>query len=454
MTRALRFGLALLLGLLALAPVAQAASGVQAVVFDRIERVDPSTFQFSIPCQDMAEFVPVAGGFRFEERQPGTAPAGGTPYPGGYLALGCGEARLDRLAPVGARSVQVRFQGDRGVDEFNVAGTTITRPGRQFDQELRFQSGATDRRVSYYEPAAGPLPLGLVAPDAFLAPAGVDAFTLTWSFRDSSYFVGQSFPDVLSGQAFSATVQDVVLRFPDLPLEHAVRDSNQRQGELLVETTRVTVPIADATAGDLRVQVAHGLTFDSLRAPDGTRITTQTTRITEGPDGFNRTAILVESLDQGTEVTVPQEVLARFGPGTYALTFTGVDAVQTHTWFLPFVILILLAPLPFALLAYHHVRRFELEAFGGFRRSARNLRVALVVLFLYYLAVLVGHFLGSRLILMTAWPLPFEALVLYVQVGIAVAAFLALFAVARELYHITVPRDLPAVSSPDFEDPE
>jgi len=436
-------------------PGVQAASGVQAVVFDRIESVAADEFVFSIPCQDMAAFVPVANGFRFEERQAGTAPVGGTPYPGGYLSLGCGEAKLSKQAPAGARSVHVQFLGDRGVDEFNVDGTTVTRPGRQFDQELHFQSGAINRRIAYYDAQANALPLEAVAPDPFLAPAGVDQFVLTWSFRDSSYFVGQTFPDVVSGQAFSATVQDVLLRYPDLPLEHTTRDRTQRQGGLLVETTTVRVAIADASAGDLRIQVAQGLSFDSLRAPDGARITTQTTRIASGPDGFNRTAILVESLDQGTEIMVPREVLMQFGAGEYSVTFTGVDAIETNLWALPLVLLILLAPLPCALLAYHHVRKFEGEAFGGFRRSARNLRIALVVLFLYYVAVLCGHFVGSRLEFLTAWPLPLEAVLVYLEVAIATGAFLALFAVAQELYRITVPRELPAVSAPtNLEDLE
>jgi hypothetical protein len=143
-----------------------------------------------------------------------------------------------------------------------------------------------------------------------------------------------------------------------------------------------------------------------------------------------------------------------FGPGRYTVSFTSVDAVHTYPWLLPLAVLVLLAPLPFALVAYRHVRRFEDEAFGGFRRSARNLRIALVVAFAYYLAVLVSHFAGSRLELMTAWPMPFEAVVLYVQVAIAIAAFLALFAVARELYRITVPKALPEPASTPHPTPE
>lgn len=436
-------------------PGVHAASAVQAVVLDRIEAVDPTGFAFTLPCGDTGAFVPVDNGFRFEERQTQTGAVGGTPYPGGYLSLGCGEATLQRTAPDGARSVEARFWGDRGVAVFNAQGTAVARPGRQFDQELHFQAGLTDRRVAYIDPGAGALPLGPLAPDGFPVPGGVGDFRLTWSFRDSSYFVGPDFPDVLSGQDFSATVQDITLRYPDLPLEHKVDTSRERQGSLLVESTRVRVTLDDPAAADLRLQLAPGIRFEAVRGPDGSRITAQTSRLSAGPDGFDRSAVLVESLDQGRlQVTVPSQMLAALGPGAYELTFTGVDAIATNAWLLPVAIVALLAPLPFAALAYHHVRRYEDEAFGGFRRSARNLRVVLLVAFAYYVAVLAGHFAGSRLDLLTAWPLPVEALLLYVQVGIAIATFLALFAVAQELYRMTVPRDLPEAAPPSPEDLE
>jgi hypothetical protein len=249
---------------------------------------------------------------------------------------------------------------------------------------------------------------------------------------------------VLSGQDFSATVTGVELRYLGLPVQGHVSDRLEREGTLLVGHTRVGLDVADPAAGDLRVEVAPGLSYSHVVAPDGERIGATASRTDAGPDGFDRTAVLVESLPGGAlQVTVPRELLAAHGAGRYTLAFTSLGGVETFPWLLPFAVLVLLAPLPFALLAYRHVRRFEGESFGGFRRSARNLRVALVVAFAYYVAVLLSHFLGSRFELMAAWPMPVEAVLLYVQVAIAVAAFLALYAVARELYRITVPKELP-----------
>lgn len=435
-----------LLVLLALPPGAQAGgSGVHSVVVDRVEDVAADAFVF-VPCSDgSGAFVPVPGGFRFEERQPGSSSTGSPPYPGGYLALGCGEANVRRSVPAGATLVEVSFLGDRGVQEFNVEGNSVTRPGREFTQEVAFQtpSGAGARRVAYMDAEAGSLPEQRIVLDAFQVPADQVDITLDWAFRDASYFVGSTFPDVLSGQSFNATVRDVQVRYPGLAVDHKVREDASREGRLVVDRTSVRLDLDDAGAGDLRAQVDRGLAFSALHAPGGKTVRERASRFAAGPDGYDHGAVLVESLPDGsTQVTVPREMLASLGPGAYRLEFTSVDAVHAYPWLLPLAILVLLAPLPFALLAYHHVRRFEDEAFGGFRRSARNLRVALVVAFLYYVAVVVSHFLSSRLELMVSWPMPLEAVLVYVQVGIAVGAFLALFAVARELYHITVPKEL------------
>lgn len=447
-----RLALALAL-LLAMAPApaaATATSPVHAVVLDRLESVGPADFRFE-PCPDTASFVVLDDGFTFQEQQPGSGASGGTPYPGGYLSLGCGEALLDREVPPGARLVEVRFLGDRGVDEFDVEGSSLTRPGREFSQEVAFRTadGAGDRRVAYLDAQDGSQPLQERAVDGFQVPEGTPHYTLAWSFRDASYFVGPGFPDVLSGQAFNATVRGVELRYPGIVLGADVGSDLQRAGDLLVRQTSVALDVADPAAGDVRIEVASGLAFDHLRGPDGQRVTVQSSRTGPGPDGFDRSGILVEALPDGAvQVTVPREMLSSLGPGRYTVAFTGVDAVQTYPWVLPLALLVLLAPLPFALLAYRHVRRFEDESFGGFRRSARNLRIALVVAFAYYVIVLASHFLGARLDLLTAWPLPVEAVLVYVQVAIAVAAFLALYAVARELYHITVPKPLAPAARP------
>jgi hypothetical protein len=440
-----------------LAPTAHAAaSGVHSVLFDRVEDVAPGDFTFT-PCDDSATFVPLDDGFRFEERQAGSGTTGDPPYPGGYLAIGCGEASVPRHVPAGTPLVEVSFRGDRGVQEFNVEGNSVARPGREFAQEVAFRtaSGVGERRVQYMDPNERSLPEQLVILDAFQVPEATQNITLAWSFRDASYFVGPTFPDVLSGQSFSATVRDVQVRYRDLSIQHTVSDHLEREGRLLVRQTRVHVMVAEAGAGDVHLDLGPGLAFSALRAPDGTTLTQSTNRFAAGPDGYDHGAVLVEQgLDGATRVTVPREMLAAHGAGGYTLSFTSVGAVHTFPWLLPLAILVLLAPLPFALLAYHHVRRFEDEAFGGFRRSARNLRVALIVAFAYYVAVVLSHFLGSRFELMAAWPLPLEAILVYVQVVIAVAAFLALYAVARELYHITVPKPLPLGSTPAHSFPE
>lgn len=434
----------LLLLLAAATPASAQPAHVHAVVLDRVQPLATADFHF-LPCEDSAAFVPLESGFRFEERQPGAGTVE-PPYPSGYLALGCGEATTQQPVPAGARSVVVRFEADRRVDEFD-----LNAPGSDFEQALEFRAGngTGDRRVAYLPPEAGAEPLRAFAPDSFLLPRGATGFELAWIFRDSSYFVAPTFPDVLSGEDFAATVQNVTLEFPGIPAQHRVGESLQRQGTLLVGETRVRVQVEDAGAADLRLEVSDRLAFEHLRGPDGRTVTAQASRTDAGPEGFDRHAILVETLDGGRiQLTVPREVLAEHGPGEYTVAFTSLDPVRTYPWALPFAVLVLLSPLPFALLALQRVRRFEDEAFGGFRRSARNLRIALAVAATYYVAVVASHFAGSRLDLMAAWPMPLEAVLLYVQVVVAAGAFLALFAVANELYHITVPKPLPAPASP------
>ncbi len=115
-------------------------------------------------------------------------------------------------------------------------------------------------------------------------------------------------------------------------------------------------------------------------------------------------------------------------------------------WFWSIVAVVwLAAPLYLSIRVDHLVRTFEAEAFGHFRKAARNLRFLVWAIFTYYLGVIIGGVIIGDVQAMFYWPMPAEGVVIYIRIGAVLVGYLFASMVARELYLVTRPdiRPLP-----------
>lgn len=377
----------------------------------------------------------------FYERPPADDWPGalGGVYRDGYGSTGCGAATFPIDIPNGTGTVQVRFTGDRQIDGFDA------NVGAQLIQtvSLRYPAG-NNATHEVFAPDAGPADMGPIVIPPFTAhhegPAQV-----VWYFEDRGYSgLGQGSPNPVSGQDFRATVTDAVVSFsttrPDLHTA-SVRDS--RDGTQLTKEHRVDVdlPASEGAFSALHVKVAPGLDLDRVVAPDGTDLGPAQTYDGDGVLGQDQTYVVLELEEDGVLAMVPAPLTAAYGPGTYRFVFVERSGIEVSPALQPMSLILLATPLPFAVLAWMEARAFRKEAFGGFARSARNLQGGVVLVSLYYAAVVLSAALGGRLALMAVWPMPLEGLLLYVQVGLAVVAFTALWLVAREMFRMVWPRD-------------
>lgn len=110
----------------------------------------------------------------------------------------------------------------------------------------------------------------------------------------------------------------------------------------------------------------------------------------------------------------------------------------------PFLIILaaafFIAPLALALLVDRQVRAFQAEAFGHLRKAARNLRLMVWFIFVYYLAVLIGSLVIGDMPAMWTYPLAAEGVQIYVRIGAAILGYVFALQVSKELYFVTKPR--------------
>jgi hypothetical protein len=381
--------------------------------------------------------------FRWSEDDNGATPPGAQP---GMTTKGCATIGFTAAVPAGAAGVELLFNGTRDVtcslQVPNVPGCP------RFVQEAALNvTGQGEVRLAYHDPgdpAAGGAWVRLVGP----ALHGEASLRASWSFSETSSGIDpSSFPLRPTGAAYAADVRHPVLHFTDVPATPALLDLKERRaGSQVFQDVEVGVAVGPGLVGsetgaDLRVRFDAAVAFREVRAPDGAVLTDRVTRVAEGPFGFDRSKILLERTSEATEITVPAEILRQHGAGTYVLVESQGLQVQSVAYLLPLAWLLLLAPFPFAAVAVRQARTFERQAFGGFRRSARNLRVALVVALLYYLAVVGAALLAGGVDAMTRWPLSLAGGFLYLQLALAAAAFASLYFVARELHGMTLPRE-------------
>lgn len=379
---------------------------------------------------------------RFFERPPAEDWPGalGDVYGDGYGSTGCGEARVPVVIPNGTDTVRVRFTGDRHIDGFDAnAGAELIQT-----VSLRYPAG-NNATHEVFAPDAGSADLGAIVIPPFTAhhegPAEV-----AWYFEDRGFSgLGQGSPNPISGQDFSATVTDAVVSFSTTRTDlHTASVRDSREGTQLTKEHRVEVDLQAPGEGGfsaLYVKVAPGLELGRVVAPDGTDLGPAQTYDGEGVLGQDQTYLVLELEEDGVLAMVPAPLTAAHGPGIYRFVFVERSGIEVSPALQPMSLILLATPLPFAVLAWMEARAFRKEAFGGFARSARNLQGGVVLVSLYYGAVLLSAALGGRLALMAVWPMPLEGLLLYVQVGLAVVAFTALWLVAREMFRMVWPRE-------------
>lgn len=372
--------------------------------------------------------------------------------PGGYVTSSCASIGFEIPIPAGTDHVHLRFNATREI----VCAESQTAICPRFVQRLVLSGpGQGALGFDYFNFTDGPRATTAINPLPPFRPTGALNLTATWFFQE----VGSStIPEVgnlrPSGSAYASVIANPVLEFSSIPAIGVVVETTERRaGSQVFDDIFVSVPIAapaiaEGLGTDLRIRFDPIVTFREVRAPDGAILTERVTRENDGPNGFDRSKILLERTLEYTQITVPGQVIREHGAGTYTLVETRELPLSAAPTLIPIAALLMVAPVPFAIIAARQAHVFERESFGGFRTAARNLRVALVVVLLYYFAVVGAALIGGGANEMTTLPLSVAGVFLYLQLALAALSFAALYLVARALYRITVPPSVEPPSDP------
>lgn len=442
--------LAVLAVLLALAiPGLAEQAPMERVLLDVIHPVPVQELQFLYACTQVSQRAVPAATFdtypenqTFHFREVGQASASGEPP--GYATAGCGQAAYETEIPAATDHIHVRFFGSRGVQLQPGGVHSVTGP--RFIQEVSLNTTTGGELVyNYFEVDDGAEAMQFQDPSPPYFPGANRAVKVQWRFQDLGTSLDNALTSVPGGASYSGWVATPYLEFSGIPMDgFTVAYDTNFLASSQVARAIVTVPVTpQAIDGrnltDVRVQADVSRGFESVRTPAGVLLDTAVTRTSAGPLGFDRSRILVERASGILQVTIPHEVLTAHGPGEYQVILKSESVAQPVAALVPMALLFLLLPFPFAILAMVNVRRFEKVAFGGYKRSARFLRYAVLAAGAYYFAVVLASLLGGRLGVLARFPFPAEALGLYVQLALAGLAFVGLWLAATELYRLTVP---------------
>lgn len=422
------------------APVAAGPEQVEGVYYDQFTAPLAADFTLTNGCGGGEWTVSPAGAdwFEYIERDianafDGVHQAAGTPE--GYFDTGCGLARVTVPVPAGNEHLHVRFTADR-----EVVRATNTVPVNLIQQVNLYRPDGTQIvSVPYVETSDEGFEPTRFDLEPIQVPTSISEVIIEWYFEDPGSLVTQETFSVLSGAAFRSRVSNINLEFSDIPVVSEVSSDTVRHGNLRQETVTVVAEVPDKPGTAVRVFAAPELEFSHVVLPDGTTLRAVGSIGDRQIPGFDLDRVLLEQTTRYTQVTVPAALTEEHGPGTYSIVFTNIDAVEYSPLLIPFAVLLFALPVPFAALAYLKTRSYEREAFGAYRRSARNLRYGVIVVFAFYAVVLASAFISGRLDLTTVWPLPLEGWLQYIQVAVAIGAFSMLWLVARQLEAITKP---------------
>jgi signal transduction histidine kinase len=337
---------------------------------------------------------------------------------------GCGEALYTLDVPPGASSMVVRFSADRVILQTTDAGVT-----KNLEQELRVYDpqGSLAATFPYYEPTD----LQHLGAEAFsyvvdLAPGQANV-TVSWRFHDRGTALGQAFINPAVGQSFSATVRDAAIEMAGIPLSPDVeRERLGLQGDSIHFATTVIarVPESLGVAGriSITVRVADDLLFSHVVGPRGEPVEEDLVATSEAGDVH--------------VVVLTGNATAAHGAGVYRIVFTSATPISPAPLLYPFIALVMAVPAGAGLLAYRNTRKFRQQATPEFAATASNLENVVLAMLAVYLLLPLGVLVSGRLSLLASWPLEGEAGLVYLLIGIAFVAFLAVGFVGRR--HLNV----------------
>ncbi|HJQ93016.1 MAG TPA: ATP-binding protein, partial [Candidatus Thermoplasmatota archaeon] len=327
--------------------------------------------------------------------------------------------------PAGASSLAVRFRADRAILQTATIGLN-----KDIEQELRIydEQGGLTVAFPYYDPAA-PEHLGAQAFSYGIdLPAGQPNVTVGWRFHDKGTGVGQVFINPVFGQSFSSTVQDATIEMAGIPLTPSVERERlglQEDSVHYATTVGARVPDSLGVAGriSVTVRVAESLVFSHVLGPRGETI--QEDLVQRSSAGDIDTVVLTGN------------ATAAHGPGLYRLVFTTATPISPSPLLYPFIALVMVVPAGAGALAWRNTRKFRQQATPEFVTTATNLENVVLAMIAAYLLLPLGVLVSGRLSLMASWPLEGEAGLVYLLIGIAFVAFLAVgFVGRRHLNHV------------------
>jgi len=337
---------------------------------------------------------------------------------------GCGELRYTVEVPAGTSSATVHFRADRAILQPSTLPTPI-----DMVQELRVYDdvGGLAAAFPYYDfntpqhLASEPFDYAVE-----LAP-GQGSLTVGWFFHDRG--IGQAVnPILLGGAGLSSTVQDAQVRFDGIPFVPEVEHERlglQGDSVRFATTVLASVPETLGVAGriSLTVRVADDLLFSHVLGPPGQAL----------PEAFVE---FLEAADVRT-VVLTGDATASQGAGLYRLVFTTATPISPSPLLYPFIALVMAVPAGAGLLAWRNTRKFRHQATPEFAVTAANLENVVLAMLAVYLLLPLGVVISGRLSLLASWPLEGEAGLVYLLIGIAFVAFLAVgFVGRRHLNHV------------------
>lgn len=358
----------------------------------------------------------------------------------------CGRAIMSVTAPGSLDHVHVRFWADRTITQ------TANISPHALQQFSLVPFGGNSTTIDYFPWDAGTrtlqrfAQLGAENQTLFPVAPGTTELDLIWRFEDTGQSVINNISSPLSGQDFEASITDPWIEFSLLPEPvHRVVEDHERDGSRRFDRHIAIVDYNDTMMDpyrtNVRVMADESVIFSHIVAPDGTRITDTGVLPQDSEYSHNLPYVLLERNSQAglVQITLPSSIARAHGPGEFQFVFVKTTFLDAEPSLLAINGAIAMIPLLFAVVAFRRVEQFRREAFGAYKRSARNLLVTLGLVVTYYIAVIAGAIVAGWFRLLSVLPLGTEALLLYLQVALAILAFLWLWFTAREMYAITKP---------------
>lgn len=427
-------------------------------VVDLFEDIDLNRIVFVTGCGQQgntaAEFVVDAANrtFRFYEGTPQSSFV----TTSRYAFVGCATATYSASLPSGTDHIHVRFAADRFI---NAQIPDLT---HSFTQSLLVSfDGGAPVVLDYFVASSPSQPPTNFDPAPFAVPPEAKQVTLQWLFRDAGTAngtrnlvneingrAGTDLANPVSFHALSAAISLPQVEFsgPAIPgqVHYAQRVIEDKESQQTRVGIAVQPGLVQAFQVNLRVEVDETLRLVEVITPNGTHLRQFTSNPLAGTPGFrpygpDGDRPLVEPRIDFYRATLPGELVAAHGAGTYTFVFAREVPLDAPFELLLVVFLVLALPFLMGARALWGIRAFRNEAFGLYKKSATALLAGVILVLAYYLAFVVQMLQQGQHLVMAHWPMASRGLLLYLNVLLAVAALAAFGLVGRRLHDITRP---------------